>query len=456
MPSIKADLAVASVVSILVWRWFSRRARQKLPKFGGQEEVTAPSGQLEPFAVGEELVISFARQHFQWSQEHIPGSQIATWETRGDADGDAVLAHLKATSNSSKEFKDFLLELRLKEGSHVEELPEWLDEDLLQEGCDFFVTTWPLVFLCFSWALLGGFGAETAAAVLLDSRYWALKGENGQRDSFQRLQETVAWLYDMCAHGAHAFRPGGVAWEAALHVRYLHARTRAAVAGKEGWDANKNGVPINQAQLIGTLLGLSALILQGMEKTMGCAFRPRQRESFIHLWRVIGHLFGIEEALNPNSSFARACVSMESVFAFAIPTYPNPKTTGMLSKHMCETIARGLQEQYGVQVPPEHFAARARIYLGEAYCDAIGLPSVSLHHRLVAWSFTTYTKLLYLPYISLPFPIVARLYKTVMRAWFRKVVRTVRYKHERQGKSCRFGALASQQGDECPMKARHD
>jgi len=225
-------------------------------------------------------------------------------------------------------------------------------------------------------------------------------------------------------------------------------------AAKESWNPHRNGLPINQAQLVGTLLGLSVLVLQGMEKTMGYPFRSRQREGFIHLWRVIGHLFGIEEALNPNASFARAKTTMESVFAFAIPAAPSPESTGMLSKHMCETISRGLREQYGVKVPAEHFAARARLYLGDAYCDAIGLPSVTWRHRLVAWWFSCYTKLLYLPYIWLPFPTVARIYKSIMRSWFQKVVGVLQRQHERHGKICRFGALSSQPGDECPMHAR--
>jgi hypothetical protein len=423
----------------------------QVPSFGSKDVITASPRQLEPHALGKDLVMSFARMHFKWSKHHIPGSEIATWEVVGDADGDKAMAQTKVTNHSSAGFDEFLS--KLKDTSGIESVPEWMDEELLQVGCDFFVATWPLAFLCFSWALLGGFGAETASAVLVESRYWALKGETGQRDSFQRLQETAAWLYDMCAHGAHSFRPGGIAWEAALHVRFLHARTRAAVSSKKSWDTGKNGLPINQAQLIGTLLGLSVLVLQGMEKTMGCQFQSQHREGFIHLWRVIGYLFGIEEALNPNTSFSNACINMESVFAFAIPSHPDPAITGKLSKHMCETISRGMSEQYGVHVPAAHFAARTRLYLGDPYCDAIGLPQVEWRYRLLSWFFTRCMKIMYLPYIWLPFPVVARIYDKIMRAWFSKVVRVLRWKHSQQGKSCRFGSLAPPGSHLCPMKS---
>mmetsp|Transcript_53457 Transcript_53457/g.97677 ORF Transcript_53457/g.97677 Transcript_53457/m.97677 type:complete len:189 (+) Transcript_53457:2-568(+) len=188
--------------------------------------------------------MSFARWHFQWTKEHIPGSEIAKWEAMGDAKADPVLVRMTSQIKPSEAFKEFLAELRKNEEAHIDGMPEWVDEELLQVGCDFFLATWPLTLLSFSWALLGGFGAETAAAVLVESRYWALKGEAGQRDSFQRLQETLAWLYDMCAHGAGGFRPGGAAWNSALYVRFLHARTRAFVGAKEKWDAQKTGLPI--------------------------------------------------------------------------------------------------------------------------------------------------------------------------------------------------------------------
>ena len=143
------------------------------------------------------------------------------------------------------------------------------------------VSFWPFVSYSFEWAVLGGFGAEAASAVLLKSRYWAASGAEGQHDTWLRLRETLCWLYDVSVHGADAFREGQESWRACLYVRYLHSRVRASIfreiraklrsSKRESEDNNEKeetrnpfdvarwGQPLNQAELIGTLLGSSAI-----------------------------------------------------------------------------------------------------------------------------------------------------------------------------------------------------
>lgn len=60
------------------------------------------------------------------------------------------------------------------------------------------------------------------------------------------------------------------------------------------WDVNEFGVPINQEDLAYTLLTFSYLIPIGLEK-WGCAWTDRQRSDFLHLWKLVGYLMGIEE-----------------------------------------------------------------------------------------------------------------------------------------------------------------
>ena len=92
--------------------------------------------------------------------------------------------------------------------------------------------------------------------------------------------------------------------------------------------------------MIGTLLGSSTLLLEGMEQlAFGIQFTPRQRDAYIHLWRVIGFLFGIDDDINPNrGGYEASKIRMESVFAFAIASDPDPDLTWRLSRHICESV----------------------------------------------------------------------------------------------------------------------
>ncbi len=62
------------------------------------------------------------------------------------------------------------------------------------------------------------------------------------------------------------------------------------------WPSAELGVPVNQEDLAFTLLTFSYLIPRGMEK-IGCSLSLEQKESFLHLWRVVGHVMGLHDEL---------------------------------------------------------------------------------------------------------------------------------------------------------------
>jgi len=419
-----------------------------------KDVVLSRAGRLEPYAIGQDITLAFARLKFVWTPAHTPGKVLDDWERMGDA-ADRHMQPVAPRTTGLPSFEVFLERLRSDAALRIDPMPEWMDMALLDDGMRFFVEAWPLVFLSFGWAVVGGFGCESASAVLLESRYWAESGERGRRDTWRRLRETACWLFDICAPGAQAFAAGGSAWEAALHIRYLHARTRADLAAKHPGGsgfAAEWGVAISQLQLVGTLLGSSVLLLQGMERAMGVALRPRDKEGFVHLWRVIGHLFGIDEVKNPNTSYAAGCVAMESVFAYAIPAAPRPQLTHALTSHIYKAVGQGFYEDHGMPVNESLLAAQARLYLGQPYGDAIGLPAVAWYHTALALVRLSVFRLFYLPYFlfhgrgeatsllgragaALHGHVVRVAYRVVMRRSFAALVHSVRARQP----ACRFG-----------------
>ena len=62
------------------------------------------------------------------------------------------------------------------------------------------------------------------------------------------------------------------------------------------WDLDANGAPINQEDLAFVLLTFGYLIPKGMD-TWGRRVPREQKEAFLHLWRVVGHVMGIRDDL---------------------------------------------------------------------------------------------------------------------------------------------------------------
>ena len=65
---------------------------------------------------------------------------------------------------------------------------------------------------------------------------------------------------------------------------------------RQHWDHEAYGVPINQEQLAMVLLTFGYMIPLGLER-WGCRIPRPEKEAFLHLWKVIGHVMGIREDL---------------------------------------------------------------------------------------------------------------------------------------------------------------
>ncbi len=88
----------------------------------------------------------------------------------------------------------------------------------------------------------------------------------------------------------------------ARKVRFLHGYMRYLLlkepAGSPGgaWDFEKLGMPVNQEDQAYTLLTFGYVMVLGLER-LGRHLTRDDREAFLHRWRLIGHLMGIEDGL---------------------------------------------------------------------------------------------------------------------------------------------------------------
>jgi hypothetical protein len=77
----------------------------------------------------------------------------------------------------------------------------------------------------------------------------------------------------------------------------MHGAVRKLAASAPTWKA-EYGLPLNQEDLALTLMSFSSIIVDGLEK-LGVTLSDSDREAYLHLWLVAGHLLGIRQDLLP-------------------------------------------------------------------------------------------------------------------------------------------------------------
>jgi hypothetical protein len=107
----------------------------------------------------------------------------------------------------------------------------------------------------------------------------------------RRLAETGLWHASAILPGG--LRRGAPGYVQTVQVRLLHARVRAS-ATAHGWEADRWGVPINQADVARTWLDFTVVpftLLEGI----GYRLTEQEQSRLYRYWWYVGHLLGLDE-----------------------------------------------------------------------------------------------------------------------------------------------------------------
>ena len=118
-------------------------------------------------------------------------------------------------------------------------------------------------------------------------------------DAKRRLCETAQMVLNVMSPGG--LEPNGIGTRAANKVRVMHALVRHHVRTQTTpapWPTTL-GEPINQEDLVGTLLTFSVLALDGLRK-IGAPLTRDEELGYLEVWRHVGRLLGIDTALVPS------------------------------------------------------------------------------------------------------------------------------------------------------------
>jgi len=187
--------------------------------------------------------------------------------------------------------------------------PSWADDELIRRGQRFFADRSDEIGnILFCASLPEAYGAARGVHVLAVTAELATNAK-------RRVAETGRFLLDALTEGA--LEPGAAGYRAARGVRLMHAAVRHMVRNDPDVRRDDDpvvehrgckaftprwstawGEPINQEDLLGTLLTFTWRVFDALE-TIGDPADPEDREAYLHTWSVIGHLLGIRPDLLP-------------------------------------------------------------------------------------------------------------------------------------------------------------
>ena len=200
-------------------------------------------------------------------------------------------------------------DLNVKNFIHAySEVPAWVDWEQVRRGQKVFIRDLPACGISLYYlSLVGGFSAPLITKVLRATGYLT----SGRKQVVRRLADTSQMIFE-CLMPDSLF-PHNKGWLSVLRVRFLHGLVRWRLKARPYWNEKEWGVPINQEDMSATLLAFSYNVLVGIELVLGKPLNREDQECYIHLWRYIGWLIGVDDKHNPCTSVDRAKATLESI-----------------------------------------------------------------------------------------------------------------------------------------------
>lgn len=230
--------------------------------------------------------------------------RIAPFFWKGDPLADAVVAWMTTQPpGTAQAIVDRALDLGLDaiEGpceplralfAHVERVPAWVDFPTLDRGGEVLLRA----------GVLGGFVLGARSIIY---GYTSPGGNKPlvfsgrlREQAARRLHETSRFVEAVSQRsGMRRFHDG---WKITVKVRLMHAMVRRMILASGRWDEATWALPINQHDMGATTLLFSVVLLDGL-RMLGCQVSPADSDDYMHLWRYVGWLIGVDEEILPSN-----------------------------------------------------------------------------------------------------------------------------------------------------------
>lgn len=318
-------------------------------------------------------------QEFIWTAEHKTPSELNEWRKQGDSiidrffqiygeqlrDGDDTYEKIHQLVDDQQCSIDSLVQF----GEKIRERPIWFNRDEIQRGQNFFLRYGPQTLTSiFNYTLILGYGFQQLNDVLLKTEYLS---SSDLRSTFRRLVETLQMIATAVCGDVDDFDQ---TFSDVIRVRLLHGMVRYKIVKHyHQQQFHNNEIPINQEDQLVTLLGFSFSVLHCMEERMNILVTDEDKHAYLHLWRYIGWLIGIDdEHLTYFRSYQSTRIISESIFYH----FYSPSS---ISKHMAHHSLMASYCHGPMPLSLQFHFGLSQILLGKQISHAldIDLPSIN-------------------------------------------------------------------------------
>lgn len=271
-----------------------------------------------------------------------------------------------------------------------ERLPADVDLQRVHRGEDVFIRyPYDAALALLAKSLPEGYQAPNLALIL------QLSGDL-QRYTYRRLLATLQTVVNVSS--CHGFGPTGQAVITAQKLRLLHSGIRAVIRRDLPDYEPRYGVPVNQEDMLGTIMGFSLLVIEGW-RHLGVPLTDADAEDYLYLWLTFARLMGCHPPLEPDS---RAYVPDDLADARAfyaayqrrhyVAASQNPAGVALAKANL-----RMLRHLVPWFLRPLGFGFLPRVLMhelmGQEACDRLAIPPVP-GHPLMRWAFKVLGRLL--------------------------------------------------------------
>jgi hypothetical protein len=248
--------------------------------------------------------------------------------------------------------------------AEIDHVPVWVDWKAIDRGGE----------LLFRTGILGGIVLGAKSLVLgyvspAGNKPLVLSGRL-QQMAARRLNETSRFVQAVCR--PDGLRRHGDGFAITVKVRLMHAQVRRMILRSGRWDEARWGLPINQHDMAGTQLLFSIAVLEGL-RDFGFRIPTDEGESYMHLWRYVSRLIGVDPELSVTSEpDARALVEL-----IAATQEPPDDDSRALVRALLDSpheTARTDKARRRAALTTSLGQGFVRALLGDEMADALGVP----------------------------------------------------------------------------------
>jgi hypothetical protein len=170
-------------------------------------------------------------------------------------------------------------------------------------------------------------------------------------------------IVDVLAPGGLGINGFGV--RSAQKVRLIHAAIRCMLLSAETspWDRTTMGMPINQLQLLYTLMSFTQVVLAGLDR-LGLRISSADAQAYLDVWRLVGRILGIHPHVIP----ATVVEAEELTRALANRAQGNTPSGEQLTKALTDLVGDVLGPLSCLRF------SLVRYFTGPSLASLLGLP----------------------------------------------------------------------------------